>query len=191
MKGIEEDSYGNLLSAIAKGNQQAFTKLYDLFYPDLIRFVTAKVNDQSSAEDILHDLFLSLWKSRHRIEEIESLSAYLYSSCRYLIIGHIKKTSVWNTNEDLSDLDIQYEETSLEDRLHYRYLLDMVNLEIENLPEKCREIFKLSREELKSNKQIAEYLGISESTVENQINKALKRIRFATKKLFFFMTIFC
>lgn len=190
MKGFKKDSYTSLLADIAIGNQQAFSKLYDLFYPALIKYVVSKIKDPSSAEDILHDLFMSLWRGRSKIQEIESLSAYLYTSCRYLIFEYIRKSSVWNTHEDLADLDIQYMETPLDERLYYRYLLDMVNKEIENLPEKCRQVFKLSREELKSNKDIAEYMGISESTVENQINKALKRLKLVSKDYFMFLTLF-
>lgn len=186
MKRFEKGSYASLLADIAAGDQQAFSKLYNLFYPSLVQYVVAKVNDQSSADDILQDLFMSVWRSRDRILEIESLPAYLYSSCRYLIIEHVRKSLIWNKHEDAADLEIQYKETALEDRLYYRYLLDMVNKEVENLPEKCRKIFKMSREEFKSNKEIAEYMGVSESTVENQINKALKKIRFATRKLFLF-----
>jgi RNA polymerase sigma-70 factor (ECF subfamily) len=130
-----------------------------------------------------------MWRSRSKIQEIESLSAYLYTSCRYLIFNYFRKSSVWNAHENLADVDIQYEETPLDERLYYRYLLDMVNKEIENLPEKCREVFKLSRDEFKSNKEIAEYMGISESTVENQINKALKRLKSVSKDFFVFLTL--
>lgn len=189
MKKFQIESYNSLLDDIANGNQQSFSRLYDLFHPTLIQFVNSKVNDLSSAEDILHDLFLSIWRNREKIQEIEYFPAYLYSSCRYLVIDHIRKSSVWNNTEGLEDLNIEYEEAPLEDRLYFRYLLDMVNKEIENLPEKCREIFKLSRNEFKTNKDIAEALGISESTVENQINKALKRIRIITKNRFVFFML--
>lgn len=189
MKKFRIESYKDLLADIVKGDELAFSKLYSFFYPSLFKFVVSKIAVQSSAEDILHDLFLSVWMNRSKMTEIDSIPAYLYSSCRYLIIDYIRKSSVWNTHQDLADLDIGYQEAPLEDRLYFRYLLDMVNDEIENLPERCKEIFKLSREELKSNKEIAETLGISESTVENQINKALKRIRFLTRDLFLFMLI--
>lgn len=186
MKGFQKGSYSNLLADIAAGDHQAFSRFYDLFYPGLIQYVIPKVSDLSAAEDILHDLFLSVWKSRERIKEIESVSAYLFTACRYLVIEHCRKASIWDKNEDFNDLDIQNKETPLEERLYYRYLLDIVNKEIENLPEKCKKIFKLSRNEFQTNKEIAEYMGISESTVENHINKALKRIRTVTKNRFIF-----
>ena len=182
MKKFDKHSYTSLLAEIASGNQTAFSKLYDLFYPALIQHVVSKINDETVAQDILHDLFLSLWKSRERMEQIQSLPAYLYTSVRYLILAHLKKTAFLDKCEDIESLDIDNREEPLEDRLHYRYLLDQVNQEIDNLPEKCRAIFKMSREEYMSNKDIAEYLQISESTVENQIRKALQRIKLVTKE---------
>ena len=181
MKKFDKQSYADLLADIANGNQAAFSKLYDLFYPALIQHVVSKINDETVAQDILHDLFMSLWKSRERIVEIESLPAYLYASCRYLIINHLKKASLKNKHEEIESLEIDSREEPLEDRLYYRYLLDRVNQEIDNLPEKCRAIFKMSREQYMSNKEIAAYLQISESTVENQIRKALQRIKVVTK----------
>jgi RNA polymerase sigma-70 factor (family 1) len=195
MKKFEKDSYSNLLADVANGDQNAFSELYNLFYPSLLKHVILKVNEESAAEDILHDLFLSLWKSRERILEIESLPAYLFTSCRYLIFEYLRKSSIATTHQNLADLEISSNEQPLEERLYYRYLLDMVNKEIENLPEKCRQIFKLSREEYKTNKEIAEYMQISESTVENQIHKALKRLKIVTKNVrylffWFFLIVF-
>jgi len=82
---------------------------------------------------------------------------------------------------NLEELDVLDISVPLEDRLHFRYIIDMVENEIENLPEKCRLIFKLSRHDFLSNKEIAERLQISESTVEKHINKALKRLREISK----------
>lgn len=181
MKKFDKQSFTNLLADIASGNQAAFSKLYDLFYPALLQHVITKINDETAAQDILHDLFLSLWKSRERLGQIQSLPAYLYASCRYLIIDHLKKAALTNKYEEIESLEIDSKEEPLEDRLYYRYLLDKVNQEVDNLPEKCRAIFKMSREDYMSNKEIAEYLQISESTVENQIRKALQRIKVVTK----------
>ena len=183
MKKFEKETYADLLAEVAMGNQRAFSDLYNLFYPSLLQHVILKVNEVAVAEDILHDLFLSLWKGRERIQQIESLPAYLYTSCRYLVFEHLKKAALADMHENVAELEIGSDEQLMDERLYYRYLLDMVNKEIENLPKKCREIFKLSREAYKTNKEIAEYLDISESTVENQIREALKRIRLATKHL--------
>lgn len=175
-----------LLKRIVKEDKRAFSELYDLFSADLTKHIVLKVSDPQVAEDILHDLFLSLWRNRHNLLEIESLPAYLYSSCRYLILAHYRKELKRANPVDLEELDILDESVSLEDRMHYRYVIDMVANEIENLPEKCREVFKLSRTEYLSNKEIAARMAISESTVEKHINKAISRLRNITKKFLLF-----
>ena len=159
------------------GDERAFSALYALFSPALTRHLLTKVSDIGVAEDILHDLFLSLWRSRQQLAAIENLSAYLYSSCRYLVLAHYRKKIHLAYSIDVQEVDILDESMSIEDRLHYRYLIDMVANAIENLPEKCREVFKLSRNEALSNKEIAHKMDISVSTVEKHIGKAISRLR--------------
>lgn len=186
MKDRKTQDFRLLLERIAKGEERAFSDLYDLFAADLNRHILSKVSDIVIAEDILHDLFLSLWKNRHNMLNVISLPAYLYSSCRYLILAHYKKSLQHHSLIDIDELDVLDENVSIEERMHYRYVIDIVNNEIENLPEKCREVFKLSRDEFLSNKEIATRLDISESTVEKHINKAIRRLRGATKYFLIF-----
>lgn len=185
------EKYAALLLGVSQGDEKAFSSLYDIFYPELTRHVLSKIKDQSVAEDILHDLFLSLWKNRASILEIESIPAYLYSAVRYLILAQYRKQKIKELAiSDMGELDIIQEDVSIEDRLYYRYILDEVQKEIENLPEKCKEVFKLSREQYLSIKEIAEELTISESTVKKHINKALNHLRDTSKKRFHFILFF-
>ena len=98
-----------------------------------------------------------------------------------LIISHLKKISVENKHEEIESLEIDSHEEPIEDRLYYRHLFDKINQEIDNLPDKCKAIFKMSRKDYMSNKEIAEYLQISKSTVENQVRKALSRIKLVAR----------
>lgn len=183
---MEQDkrlTYHKLLKAVSEGDQSAFSTLYDLFAPQLTQHILSKISHAEVAEDLLHDLFLSLWKNRSHLADIESLPAYLYSSCRYLILAYYRKRQELHASEDSEELDLLDEDVPLEDRLHYRYLIDIVDREIDNLPEKCKEVFKLSRYEYLSNREIAERLAISESTVEKHINKAIGRLRSKTRYL--------
>lgn len=186
-----KEKYAELLLGISEGNEKAFSELYDIFYPELTRHVLSKVNDQIIAEDILHDLFFSLWKNRESILKIKSVPAYLYSSVRYLILRYYRMKKVQEFNlSDLDDIEGVLDESSIEDRLYYRYILDEVQSEIENLPEKCKEVFKLSRENYLSIQEISEKLSISESTVKKHINRALRQLRSFTKGKFSFILIF-
>lgn len=191
MSIFDQQKYTPIVSRLSKGDHQAFEQLYDIFYPELIAHVLSKVNDDATAQDILHDLFYSLWKNHQRVYQIKSLPAYLFTSCRYLVMAHFQKAYFIDRRQAVETFQYPTSTESIEDQLFNRHLLDVISKEVENLPEKCRRIFKMSREEYKSNKQIAVELQISESTVENQINNAIKRIRLATKNymetiLFFF-----
>lgn len=190
MKHIDGHNFEELLIRIGEGDQQAFAIIYDFYAADLIRHISKKISNPQTAEDILHDLFLSLWNNRAKIVEIVSLPAYLYSSCRYLMLAHFRQQLKQGNQEDIRDVDLLDDSLPLEDQLYYRYMLDTVANEVENLPEKCREVFKLSREEFLSNKEIAAKLNISESTVEKHINKAIKRLRAVTSHLFHVFLIF-
>jgi|GEM_PF-599813 len=185
----KDRDFRDLLGRIARGSHKAFAELYDLFWPELLSHVLAKVRDVQAAEDILHDMFVSLWNRRETILEIESIPAYFYTSCRYLVFRHYRRRMQEEHPDE--ELDVADQERPLEERLHYRYLLDMVAREVEKLPEKCRQAFKLSRYEYLTNREIAERMAISESTVENHINKAINRLRLsAGKDLKFFQLFF-
>lgn len=158
-----------------------------MYSDDLLRFILKKVEDEFVAEDILHDLFLSLWKNRRNLESIETLPSYLYSSCRYLVFAYYRKKIKKGQEVDFNSVDILDNESSIDERMHYKYLKDLVDIEVENLPEKCKLVFKMSRGEHLSTKEIAYALDISESTVEKHINKAIGRIRKKTKKYFHFL----
>lgn len=185
------ERYAGLLIKVSNDDEKAFSELYDIFYPELTRHVLSKIKDQNIAEDILHDLFLSLWRNRTHILHIESLPAYLYSSVRYLILAQYRKQKKKELAlTDMGDIDIIQEDVPLEDRLYYRYMLDEIQREIENLPDKCKTVFKLSREHHLTIKEISDELSISESTVKKHINKAISQLRDVSKKKFGFFLFF-
>lgn len=179
-----------LIDRLSRGEHSAFAELYDRYWPSLYTFIHSKINDQEVCEDLLHDLFLSLWKNKNKLTEIQSLEAYLYSSCRYLAIAYIRKASKFEFTTEENSLHIRDPQAPLEDVLHFRFVMDQVSSEIEKLPEKCREVFKLSRQKHLSNLEISKQLGVSESTVENHINKALKRLRLVAKHFMTFLMFF-
>src|SRR5690606_31429974 len=91
MKVIENQEYRNLLEQIAKGDTTSFAKLYDIFWPGLLQHISTKITNVQVAEDIVHDLFISLWNRRTTILDVESVPAYLYSACRYKIFSYYRK----------------------------------------------------------------------------------------------------
>ena len=186
MKSTDSD-ISHLFSLFKKGNEKAFSEIYDVYANDLLRFILKKIDDERVAEDILHDLFLSLWKKRNDLHNIESLPSYLYSSCRYLVFAYYREQIKKGQSVDFHDIELIDKEVPLEERLHYKYLIDLVESEVENLPEKCKQVFKMSRQQYFSNKDIAVQLAISESTVEKHLHKAISRLRLKTKNFLHFL----
>ena len=177
----EYQSYDNkiLLDLLSTGDELAFTELYDRFWKKLFAIAYNRLKEVQAAEDIVHDIFVALWANREK-SAIGSLDNYLATAVKYMVLAKIKlkeRERIYNNTRQqvpLFDLPV---ETSL----HYKRMLEIVKTEVEKLPEKCKLIFKYSRDEGMPVKQIAEELSISPSTVENQLNKALKQLRLATR----------
>lgn len=179
----------SFLDKLAAGDQRAFAEFYDYYWQPIYNKVYRKIQQVEATEDIVHDLFLSIWKNRKRIHEILNMSAYLNSGARYLTFKYLDKEKDQYV-DDMEQIERILPDPPLEDRLHYRYILDLIHEEIENLPEKCKLIFKESRFNHKTIDEIASEYGLSKSTVENQINKAIKRIRLKTNGFYTFIQFY-
>ena len=114
---------------------------------------------------------------RESLEISSSLSSYLHAATRYQVFRYVRKSSA--TQYLFEDLDQRLASSSADRELHFKELKNRVNQIVESLPDQCRLIYKMSREENLSHKEIADRLHISTKTVENQITIALRRLRLA------------
>lgn len=164
-----------LVDLLSKDDERAFTELYNRYWQKLFAIAYNRLAEVETAEDIVHDVFAGLWSNRYKIE-IESLENYLATATKYLVLAKIrrkiKERSFAATIENTPVLSMATEAS-----VHYKQILEKVHQEVEKLPEKCRLIFKQSRNEGLSTKQIASSLHLSPKTVENQLNKALNRLK--------------
>ncbi|PVD52856.1 RNA polymerase subunit sigma-70 [Terrimonas sp.] len=167
-----------LLTLLKIDDGQAFNEVYNRYWKMLFSLASSRLRNTHTAEDIIHDVFASLWKNRKNAD-IRSLQHYLASSTRYLVFKVIRKNAHAHQYAP-SDPDIIFEP---ENSLHNKYLLEFIAREVDTLPEKCRMVFKYSREKGLTNKEIALEMNITSKTVENQINKALHHLRFSMKKI--------
>lgn len=164
-------------------DEQAFTKLYELYWEKLYVIARNRLNDPAVAEDIVHDVFLALWKNRKNTS-IRSLENYLVTATKYLVLTHIKKKAYAEKYvQEVGKMAHPSFDITLNDAVHHRRILELVQKEIDLLPEKCKLIFQYSREEGMSAKEIAAMLELSKKTVDNQIQKALDRIRGRLKQV--------
>lgn len=176
-----------LLHLISQNDEAAFSELYNRFWKKMFAVAYNRLKEMQDAEDIVHDVFVRLWANRQKLE-IEELENYLATAVKYGVLSKIKKRArekkYLKTESSLSVV-----ESGSETKVHYRQILELVKAEVEKLPERCRLIFKYSRDEGMPVKQIASKLSISPKTVENQINKALRQLKTATRSIMNFFTV--
>jgi RNA polymerase sigma-70 factor, ECF subfamily len=159
---------------IAAGDQLAFEQVFRAHYKSLCAFARQYLRDADKAEDLVQDLFFRLWQDRAKVSVTTSLKSYLFASVRNRCLNALAVTAkVRPLNEELDD---RSEDSGVpEDERAYR--LGRVQAAIEALPEERGKVFKLSRYEGLKYQEIADRLGISVKTVENQMGKALKTLR--------------
>ena len=166
-----------LINRLRSGDESALTELYNKFWQSLFVSSYNVLKDKELCEDIIQDIFMNIWHNREKLEINISLKGYMYACARYQVFNQFKKNKDKIHVELFEDLDKRFQYSTPETQLMHEELLDQINSIVEALPEKWQLVYKLSREEQLSHKEIAERLDISTKTVENHITKALHVIR--------------
>ncbi|WP_299556406.1 RNA polymerase sigma factor [Seonamhaeicola sp.] len=191
---MSSNSYSDkeLVSALNEGDRAAYKYIYLTYYNDLCKYISSYTNSPQAAEDIVQNVLLKLWEKRTDLKIHTSFKNYLFRSAYHTFIDNYRKKK--KINEKLETIrhhalnEIIEEHSSLKEER-----LVALRKAIEELPPKCKNIFVLSKFEGYKYKEIAEILGISVNTVENQIGKAFKVLRekiLNTKPLNFFLSFF-
>lgn len=175
---VSKQSDEELLQQIAIGDQNSFNILFQKYWEEL--FVTAAkvLRDKESARDIVQDVFLSIWKRKSELLITGSLRAYLYTSVRYHCIHFIKKNI---TRRDylvvLTETIVSNTPVDAETEIYIKQLREIVQRTVEGMPVRMKEVYKLSRYEHLTHKQISDHLNISIETVRKHIQHALHFIQ--------------
>lgn len=164
------------------GDVSGLEIIFHGYYNDLCRYVMIFLRDEQVAKNIVQDLFVSIWENRLNIQFHKSIEAYLYQACRLNTLNYIRnrdrreKKNIElgnNTSIEIEGPDANFELHELEKILDEAIAL---------LPDRCRQIFIMSRQRDLSYAEIAKQLGLSVKTVDNQINKAIKKIKLHVSK---------
>lgn len=166
-------------------DESSYKQLFKSFYLYLVRFSQAISNDRSMAEDIVSEVFMSLWKNRTRILEIEDISLYLYTSVKNNTLKELHKKQK-NVIVDLSALEFQPDDHFLlpESSVLNKELNIQIQTAIEKLPPRAKLIFRLAKEDRLPYKKIAEILDVSIKTIDNQLSVALKKLAVELKLIY-------
>lgn len=163
-----------LLKLIKQGDQIAFRHLFYQYADSLERFITYYIHDREKSQDLVLDIFTYIWENRQNFEIKQTLKAYLFQVARNKSFTYIRDKKIPVYLEEMEGMEIVQ---NYDSELELQELHHLIEEAVSLLPDKCREIFRKSREENLTNKEIAGQLHISEKTVEGQITIALKKIR--------------
>ena len=171
-KGIDSE----LFLLVKQDDEKAFEELYRRYWPTLVNTAYKKLSSREKAEDIVQNIFIDLYNRRSTIELVISLSAYLNQALKFKILNEYRSDIIKTKYQhylffsSVCKNDLAYE-------LDAKELEANVNRTLNALPEKCKQVFLLSRKENRSNKDISATLNITISTVEKHISKALRTLR--------------
>lgn len=177
MGDVSTLSDDELLVLIKQDKLSAFKELYTRYWKKLYAEAYKRLSSKELAEEIVQELFTNVWLQRHTRQINSTVGGYLYNTVANRVIDEYRKEVVRSRHREAMLLVQPEADNITEDTIMLRDLTFAIETEVSLLPDKCREVYELSRNEYKSNKEIALLLGISEKTVENQLTKALKRLR--------------
>lgn len=170
-----------LVAAMSRDEEEAFKALYDRHWQVYFRLAYRKLGRREDAEEVVQDLFASLWEKRHR-SQIGKLEPYLKQAVKFKVIDIIRagatvRQYLMASQDSLVDLD-----STTEDSLAALDLSEALMALVEKLPTPTQEVFRLSRLSHKTTAEIAETLGMSTKMVEYHMTKALKALRAGLKE---------
>jgi RNA polymerase sigma-70 factor (ECF subfamily) len=162
---------------ISKLDKSSFEELFRTYFAPLCSFAQKYVGDAGDAKDIIHQVFIGLWHKRDDVDLTTSLKSYLFTGVHNRCLNYIRD------RKKLVQFDAPQHESELGGYLESRDYLEaseteaQINRALDELPEKCREIFMLNRFDQLKYREIAAKLNISVKTVETQMSRALKVLR--------------
>jgi len=166
-----------LLSAIKKGDIESFRSLYKTYQPKIFAFSLRYLKVTEAAEDLTQEVFIQLWENRQKININFSLSSFLFTIAKNKIIDHFRKQQRQTLFNNYIQHYLEFPNTLKEENEGDNVASIQVESVINKLPEKRKIVFLLSKKFGLNRREIADFLGISENTVKNQLQEALKFLR--------------
>lgn len=165
-----------ILLSISRSDRRAFADLFNQYYANLYRFVRYFLSE-TDAEDVVSEVFVSLWNNRKKLVLVNNFNSYIYAMARNEAYAHLRlQNKIQNVSLDDMPVSLSICEESAEGRIIEKEMIEVYNKAVAQLPERCKLIFLMVREEKLKYKEIADILQITTGTIEQQMNQAIKRI---------------
>lgn len=175
-----------LINKISNHNdQKAFEILFKTYFKKLVYFSKNYVSEEESAEEIVSEVFVKVWKNRTQLSKIKNIESYLFVATKNQALNTISqktKNPHYSINGYSSNSFTSGSNPLME--VEYRELQNVLSKEVEKLPFQSKMVFKLIREDGLKYKQVAEILNISVRTVETQLVRAIKKLEKAVDRYF-------
>ncbi|QHT68792.1 RNA polymerase sigma-70 factor [Rhodocytophaga rosea] len=166
-----------LLERLRQGDEQIFKWLYTQYWQKLYRAAYKRLKDGPLCEEIVQDIFASLWRRRSTFQLSQSWEAYFYKAVQYKVINAVSSQKVRKAY--ISTVTKLEADLSTENTLRFEELLHRIEQVTDRLPQRCQQVFWMSRRENFTIREISQQLDISQKAVEKQLTKALKQLRFS------------
>lgn len=167
-----------IIQRMVEGDENAFKYFFDTYYDDLCNFVNGYLRDETLSEDVVQSIFIYLWENRGSIPLNSSIKSYLYTASKNKSLNHLRNEKNKHRIEgELFAQTVLFSDEMADKYLEFEELKTILSSAIEVLPQQCKTIYQLSRDEGLSHKEISERLGLTVKTVENQITIAIRKIK--------------
>jgi len=166
-----------LLALCKAGDETGFSEIYDRYWAVLYRHAYKLLKEKPTAQDVVQEVFVTLWDKIPNLELQSSLSSYLYTTVRNKILNVIQKEKIHERYITSFGHFIERSETVTDHRIREQMLRERIEREVAHLPTKMRHVFELSRTQHLSYKEIAQELNLSDKTVKKQVSNAIKILR--------------
>jgi len=180
-----------VVDRIKHSDMTAFDEVYRLYCHKLYGFVHHIIKSESDAEEIVQEVFVKLWESRHKLETFRSFDGYIFTIAYNTSISLLRRrVSEKKYLEQFLFTENEEYASETADEIQFIQLKDKLNVILEQLPPRQKEVFYLNREKGLTYREIAEKLGISENTVEIHMGRALKQLKEKMNRESFFTLLF-
>jgi RNA polymerase sigma-70 factor (family 1) len=166
-----------IIAALANDNEAPVEELFNYYYPRLFNFSGKFLKIEDGIDDIIQEVFVKIWQNRKKINSASTFNSLIFTITRNLLLNELRsRLNNEKTRDEIRSFSMAQEYSST-DEIEYKDVKEKVDQLINNLPERQKEIFILSRIEGLSHKEIAEKLGINTKTVEYHITLAVKHLK--------------
>jgi RNA polymerase sigma-70 factor (family 1) len=166
-----------LLQLMQGGEEAAFTELYNRYWEKLLARAYMQLRSKEEAEELLHDVFVRLWRRRETVQLRHGFHTYIAAALKYEILQKLADRRKERLRTRAADQPTPLIDHSTQHRLDFLDLRDQLEASVRQLPHQCQLVFRLSREKGLADKEIAEKLQLSPKTVQNHLHRALKALR--------------